>query len=120
MSLNRKALRTSFFLLLLRLRGRSIGSSPNWTGSPRVSFGVHIQNTEGGKIALQITAMATEEIRISEVDDLGALSFPMNWKITGIPNASIVEKGMKGNATSELADFCKSRADLCHEPKCLR
>jgi hypothetical protein len=80
-------------LSLLRVRGRSIGSNPIWTGSPRVSFEVHIQNTKGEKIVLQITVVATEEILISEVDDLEALPCPMNWKITGIPNASVVEDG---------------------------
>jgi hypothetical protein len=80
-------------LFLLRVRGRSIGSNRIWTGSPRVSFEVHIQNTEGEKIILRITAVATEEILISEVDDLEALPFPMNWKTTGIPNASVVETG---------------------------
>jgi hypothetical protein len=86
-----KALR--ILLFLPQLRGRSIGSNPLWTGSPRVSFEVHIQNTEGKNIVLQITAVVTEEILISEVDDLKALPFPMNWKITGIPNASVVERG---------------------------
>jgi hypothetical protein len=83
-------------LFLFRLRGRSIGSNPIWTGSRRVSFEVHIQNTEGKNIVLQITAVATEEILISEVDDLEALPCPMNWKITGIPNASVVENGSAG------------------------